>query len=288
MFQFVSWSTVEHLLAVGRRRRTERARRAAAGATRRVAGLERRQAEHRHVHARAVGEERDALHHVRQLADVAGPGVLEQRRPGVGAERAPRDPVVRAGLTQEVLGQADDVRPARPQRGQRDRHDGQAVVEVLAEPALPGGRDQLHARGRDHPDVDRLAAGAAEPADRLVLDDLEELRLEPVGQEPDLVEEDRAAVGDLEESGLGVTGVGERPALEPEELGLQQRLGDRGAVEIDERPVRARAGAMKGAGQEPLARPGLALDQDRGRRRDSAGRRRSRRSFSRIETISAL
>ena len=63
--------------------------------------------------------------------------------------------------------------------------------------------------------------------------------------------------------GLGLARVGEGAPLEAEQLGLEQGLGDRGAVDLDERPRRPRAGPVKGAGQQPLARPRLALDQQR-------------------------
>jgi len=43
----------------------------------------------------------------------------------------------------------------------------------------------------------RLAPDAAEPAHHVLLDHLEELGLERFGEEPHLVEEDRAAVGGL-------------------------------------------------------------------------------------------
>ena len=56
-----------------------------------------------------------------------------------------------------------------------------------------------------------------------------------------LVEEQRAAVGDLDQAELALARVGERAALVAEQLALDQRLGDRRRVELDERPgARAR------------------------------------------------
>jgi HlyD family secretion protein len=54
---------------------------------------------------------------------------------------------------------------------------------------------------------------------------------------PDLVEEERAAVGGLEQAGARGLGVGEGAALVAEQLGLDQVLGQRGAVHLDERAV---------------------------------------------------
>ena len=67
----------------------------------------------------------------------------------------------------------------------------------------------------------------------------------------------------LEETGLGVAGIGEGSPLEAEQLGFKQRLRDGGTVEVDE----GRAGASSVAMQQPrdqsLAGTRLALDQNR-------------------------
>ena len=48
-----------------------------------------------------------------------------------------------------------------------------------------------------------------------------------------------------------------------EQLGLEQGLGNRGAVHLDERHGALRAAVVDGAGDELLARAGLAEDQHR-------------------------
>ena len=52
--------------------------------------------------------------------------------------------------------------------------------------------------------------------------------------------------------------------LVAEQLAFQQRLGQGGAVEADERPVLARAGVVDGAGHQLLADAALAADQHGG------------------------
>ena len=77
--------------------------------------------------------------------------------------------------------------------------------------------------------------------------------------------------GRLELADLLLGGAGERAFFVAEQLALQQRLGDGGTVEADERPLAARAGEMDGAGDQLLARPAIAADQHRGvGRRDPA------------------
>ena len=75
----------------------------------------------------------------------------------------------------------------------------------------------------------------------MILERLEQLDLQRVRHQPDLVEEDRAAMRDLQQAGLRLLGIGERAPLEPEELGFEQRVGNRRTVHVDKRRIRARA-----------------------------------------------
>jgi hypothetical protein len=78
----------------------------------------------------------------------------------------------------------------------------------------------------------------------------------------DLVEEERVPVRAREEPPVIRDRAGEGALLVTEELALEERLGDGAAVDGDEGLVRARAGPVDGPGDEFLARPALALDQD--------------------------
>src|SRR5262249_26477136 len=84
-------------------------------------------------------------------------------------------------------------------------------------------------------------------------------------QETNLVEEEHPAVGRLEQASLGVARVGERTALEPEELGFEERLGNGGTVNIDQRPCRPGAPPVYRGGEQTLAGTSLAEDQNGGR-----------------------
>ena len=79
----------------------------------------------------------------------------------------------------------------------------------------------------------------------------------------DLVEKQRAAMRQLETARLARVGAGERALLVAEQLGLEQRLGNRGAVDGDERPVVARAERVQRAREQLLAGAALALEQHR-------------------------
>ena len=77
-------------------------------------------------------------------------------------------------------------------------------------------------------------------ADRLDLARLEESqeqRLHPQAHLADFVEEQRAAVGHLQLAALVAVGAGEAALDVAEQLRLEQRLGEAGAVDRDERPA---------------------------------------------------
>ena len=152
-------------------------------------------------------------------------------------------------------------RVRRGRQGQLD--DGEAMEEVLAKATLLGRPRQIDARRGDDPDIDDLRPRAAQPPDGLVLDHLQELRLEPLGEQPHLVEKDHAAVRDLEQPRLRLAGVSEGAPLESEQFRLDERLGERRAVDVDERAVDAGPSPVDRPGEQSLAGAGLALDQDR-------------------------
>ena len=77
--------------------------------------------------------------------------------------------------------------------------------------------------GGDEAHVDPPRRAAAERTDLAVLHDAQELRLERQRQVLDLVEEERAAVGEPERTGSRVERAGERTARMPEELALGER-----------------------------------------------------------------
>jgi hypothetical protein len=188
-----------------------------------------------------------------------------ERRPRIRRERPRGQPVVLARLPEEVLGQPDDVLTSLPEGRQRKRQDREPVIEVLTEAPRPRRRQEILA-GRGHdPHIDQLAPRAPQPPDRALLQHLQQLGLERRRQEPHLVQEQHPPVRHLREPGLGVPGVGERPALEPEQLRLEQGLGNGRAVHVHERPGGPRPRAVEDPCQKPLPRPRLAQDQDRRR-----------------------
>jgi hypothetical protein len=87
------------------------------------------------------------------------------------------------------------------------------VVEVLAKPALVDHRAQVAVGRRDPPDIDLERAAAADALEPALLQDAQQLGLQLGLELADLVEEERAAVRQLEPPALALGGAGERALL---------------------------------------------------------------------------
>src|SRR5262249_15417958 len=133
----------------------------------------------------------------------------------------------------EMTSQEGDVTAALAQRRELDARDGESIEEVVAEASgldflvevAPGGRHHAHI------DADPLVATDAPKLGPL--DCAQELRLKGDVEIADLVDEQRAAVGVLEEPLVGGDRAGESTPLVPEERGLDQIGRHRRAVEDD-------------------------------------------------------
>src|SRR5262249_10888028 len=146
-----------------------------------------------------------------------------------------------------------------------DRDHVEPVVEIFAELAVGDLTLEVAMRGGDEPDVDANVGMPAHAAKRQRFQQTQELRLERTRHLSNLVEEQCAAVGQVEQALAEVLGVGEGSALVTEQLALEQVLGNGAAVESDERSGSARASPVEVARHQLLAGAGLALDQHRGR-----------------------
>ena len=151
------------------------------------------------------------------------------------------------------------------QRRHPDVDDVQPVVEILAERLVGNALDQdAIGRGDDaHVDA-RLDLIGADALNFAGLEESEQQALHARARLADFVHEDGAAVRLLERTEPIAVGAGEAAPDVTEELGLEQRLRKRRAVDRDERRAAARAAGVNEARDDFLARPALAGDQNLG------------------------
>ena len=146
-----------------------------------------------------------------------------------------------------------------------DVDDVEAVEEILAEGALADALPQIAMGGADHADVDaRHLPVGADLLDLAGLEEAEQQGLHPQRHLADFVEEDGAAVGHLQQARPVAVRVGEAALDVAEQLGFEQRIGQAGAVDRDERLAGPGAAAVDQAGRDVLADAALAGDEHLG------------------------
>ena len=150
------------------------------------------------------------------------------------------------------------------ERGHAHRHHGEAMIEVLAEPAGGDLGLQVAVGGGDDAHVHRHRAAAAEAVDLALLDGAQQLGLDAHVHFADLVEQQGAAVGHLELADTAVDGATEGALLVAEQLALQHRLRDRRAVHADELTLGTARVLMDEPGQHLLAGAAGTGEQHRG------------------------
>ena len=236
----------------------------------------------RHVDRPLAGERGGRGQRALELADVVRPVVVVKRARHGGRERDP----LAGSRDQRADHEAEVVAPLA-QRRQLDREAEHARVEIVAERAPVDHVAQIAVGGGAEPHVDRLHAGVADREHLALLQHAEQRRLRARAQLGDLVEEQRAAVGAAHEPGAIGGRARERAALGAEQLGFDERLRQRTAVDRDERPA-ALGQRVQRAGDDLLAGAGLAdhhhrhvagrdACQARVRLREIAGERRELR-----------
>ena len=182
------------------------------------------QAEIAALHLVALRHQHGALDGVVELADVAGPGVVEQQLHGRVVEAVEALAVALRVLRQEVTGQQRDVLAALAQRRHRDLDRVQPEEEVLPEAARRDLRVEVGVGGRDDAHVGAPRARAADALELAGLEHAQQLGLQVQRDVGDLVEEQRAAVGQLEAADAVALGVGEGALDVAEQLALEQAL----------------------------------------------------------------
>ena len=111
-------------------------------------------------------------------------------------------------------------------QGRHGQHVERQTVEQIGAKA-PGVRfaRQVDIGRADHAHIDTDRAVAADALERAVFDDAQDLLLRLQRRVGDFIQEQGAAIGDLEAPDAALRGAGERAGLMTEQFGFQQRVG---------------------------------------------------------------
>ena len=164
-------------------------------------------------------------------------------------------------LRDQVVDQQGNVFAALLKARQFQMDHADAIVQVVAERAGLDQLGQVLVRGRHDTDIDGDRLNTAERFDHSFLEHPQQSDLHGRRNIADLVQEDRAAVGQREPPRLVAFGVGEGPRFVPEQLALQQRVRQRRTVDGHKPFPLARRKVVNGAGKQFLARAARSLDE---------------------------
>ena len=156
-----------------------------------------------------------------------------------------------------------DVAGALAQRRDAQREHAQAVVEILAERALAHGLLEIAIAGCEHADVERNGFAGAERLDLALLQHAQQLGLQAEIHLRDLVEQQRAAVRLHELTDAARLRAREGALLVTEQQRLEHLVGDRGAIDGDERARAALRVRVNEARKHFLAGAALAVQEHR-------------------------
>ena len=192
-------------------------------------------------------------------------------------------PTRAAASVQKCDRERGNVRRALAKRRNGDAHDVETEAEIGAEPVRRDLFVEPAIRGRDDAGVDAARHVLADAPHFPILQHAKQLGLRARRQLAHFVEEDRAAIGFLEEPRALADRAGERAARVAEELRLEQVVGERRAVDRAQAAVAPRTEPMHAAGDELLAAAALPFDEHWKRRARRAQDRRpqARRGFTR-------
>ncbi len=206
------------------------------------------------------GQPEKLLHHVQQLADVPRPPISLESQQGLVGEGQPPF----ASIEKMSRQSANIFGPLSKWRNLKT-DDAQPVKEIFAE--LAGG-DHLRqvAVGRgNHADVHlALRLIRTHGLDLAVLEKPQEKRLHSEAHLADFVEEQRAAMRELELPALVPVGAGKTTLDVSKQLGFEERFRDAGAVHRHKRRMLAPGVAVHIAGDQVFAHTALAGDENLG------------------------
>ncbi len=218
----------------------------------------------------ALGHHHRARQDVLELPHVPRPGAARELGERRARQLGHRTVHARGGPANQVVDEQGEILGALAQRGQPHGDAADAVVEILAKAAL-GDLGRQVTVGRAHEaHVDGLCPVRPQRSHLALLEDPEQLHLHRQRHLPELVEQQGAASRLHEQAVPARARAGERAAGGAEQLGLEERLRHRGAVDGNEGTAAASAILVDGLRDELLAGAALALDEDGQVRLDDA------------------
>src|SRR6266852_1623679 len=216
----------------------------------------------------AVAKSDGAGDAILELPDVSRPIVVQETLHG---RRGDLEICAGRVAVEEMVHEHGNIGATVAQGREVHGHDVQAKIEVFAKCALAVGSLEVSVGCSDDAHINAHMIIAANRPDFLLLQNAQELGLHLEGQFANFVEEDGAAVGGLEQSGLRFRGAGKGALFVAEQLAFHQRGNQRATIDSHEGSLRHGSAEMDGAGNELLAGAAFTGNQYRRARVLEAG-----------------
>src|SRR4029077_6788952 len=167
-------------------------------------------------------------------------------------------------LFDEVAHKFRNIRLSLAERWQRNRENIQAIVQILSEFTVTDHLPQISIGWRDDTNIDACGTGAAYSLELALLEDTEQLGLKLQWHVSDFIKKQCASVRQRKTADMRIDRSRKGSAFVPEKLTFEKAGRHRRTVHFDEIPATARAEFVNRAGDNFLAGPGFAGDQDGG------------------------
>ena len=201
-----------------------------------------------------LAENNRPLHAIFEFPNVARPLVRMKKPPHVVRHALNLFLIHLVVMLDEILREQQRVVLPLAQGRQVHRHDGQPIIQVIAERLLFNHFLQRLIRGSDNPNIGFQRFRAAHALKFPLLNHAQNFGLRPQAHVADFIEKNRAVVRQLEPPFALFDRAGERPALVAEEFAFQQFFGQRRAIHLDERLRGAAAEVVNGIRHHLFAR----------------------------------
>src|SRR6266566_140029 len=218
----------------------------------------------RHAEHRTGRNNHGAFNKVLKFADVSRPRIAHQLVEGFrwnGFDRAVHAARV---FLNKVTDECGDVFLPFAQGWHDEWEYAQAVIEVAAKCAGGHHLVQIAVGGRHQADVHSNRADIPQPLELLFLKHAQKLGLELERDVPNFIEEDRAAVRQLEPADTLRDGPCKGAALVAKQLRFKETGGDRCTIHFYKRVLAPGAQIVNSAGDQFFSRAGLSLDEHGG------------------------
>src|SRR6266568_6589429 len=205
-------------------------------------------------------QRRSPLNAILELAHVAGETAPHQHFQRTRVKRHGAA-VLFVEAFEKLASKLRDVAATVAQRRHQHRHNADAIVKVGAKFVAGHRFFEILVGRRDNAHIDLDGVVAADSLKFLFLQYAQKLGLEGGRDFADLVEKNRALVGEFEAPLARINRAGKCPLFMAEQLGLKDRFRQRCTVDLDERALGARRQLVNGLGDQLLAGAGFTAQQ---------------------------